>query len=463
MATRDFCVGWGGDNCQLGGQAILSLTTTESLQADYDSGAALCLAPEGKLAKGADVEAVEGGTSTGWWTIEDSITLRSGSQTLAYLDGVMVHIPLVKYTLRRKNWQKARTTISKATCPNYPPRFCSDAYYNAMMQALVKKMQDAYKTQSAASGGDQKAVDEANKGVAGAVAEWQNFGRRIHVDSPARIADAIASWVGLPHFGFSLFSAMPDTYEPMGKTVWTALKEIAGWSGYSLYLDRNGTAQVYDYASVMSSGSIPAPAEVMDEEYHDALYPTTAVTVIGTAYAAVGQGHWDMAQTPPAWVPWDPTQDTVGGIGARPVEETEGWTAVTGDGYVEQRIEIKDYPITEELAAKLAHEQIAPVILEAGMVKRSGPAEGCQGIHPLSSRVFSISRNLEWADGGYKYEITIEAPGSDMSPWTYVPDPEATIPGAPTSGPDYGNIPINTLRGFPDPVAHNTDIPSYHL
>lgn|GEM_PF-5475964 len=362
-----------GANCTLGGQTIISLSVTEDVDADYDTASAVCLAPAGAHAKGVSVQSVEGGISTGFWTVEDPVRVRSGARTWRRKAGEAGyrHLPLVSYRLRRQGYLAARSTLSAANlgADNFPPRFCTLAFLSAYTAELNERWLR----------GELHAR------------EVQNLRRSWHpVYSATDVASTICSWVGLPvQFRVGL-PVMPDEYTPLGKPVIAALREVASWSGASVYLDRSGTLVVYDWQETYSrGGQIPQPAAVLDEERHDALYPVTHVTVVGSGYA----GSYRQQQA---------------------VEVTESLTAARGERPVEERIEIREYPINPALAQKIARERLSRIALEAGIVRYRGPAEGSQGIRPLTNRVFSVSRTLEWDGTKYRYEIDLTAPQAGM-------------------------------------------------
>lgn len=362
-----------GANCTLGGQTIISLSVTEDLEADYDTASAVCLAPNGKHPRGSSVQSIEGGTSTGWWTVENPVVIRSGGRTWRRKAGVAsyAHLPLVSYRLRRKGYLAARSTLSAANIgsDNFPPKFCTLVFLSAITAELNERWRR----------GELHA------------SEVQVLRRSWHpVYSATDVVSTIASWLGLPvQFRVGL-PVMPDEYTPIGKPVIAAIREVAAWSGASVYLDRSGTLVVYDWQETYSrGGEIPRPAAVLDEELHDALYPVTHVSVVGSGYAG------------------DYRQQTA-------VEVTESLTAATGERPVEERIEIREYPINPALAQKIARERLSRIALEAGIVRYRGPAEGSQSIRPLENRVFSVTRTLEWDGTKYRYELELAAPQAGM-------------------------------------------------
>jgi hypothetical protein len=351
----------------------MSLSATEDLEADYDTASAVCLAPGGKAARGSAVQSIEGGTSTGYWTVEDAVTIRSGGRTWRKKAGASsyAHLPLVSYRLRRKGYLQARSTLSAPNIgsDNFPPKFCTLQF----LWAYTTELNERWRR------GELHAL------------EVQNLRRSWHpVYSATDVVSTICSWVGLPVSFRVGLPVMPDEYTPIGKPVIAALREVASWSGASVHLDRNGTLVVYDWLETYSrGGQIPQPAAVLEEERHDALYPVTHVTVVGSGYAGAYQ------------------QQTA-------VEVTESLTAATGERPVEERIEIREYPINPSLAQKIARERLSRIALEAGIVRYRGPAEGSQSIRPLAARVFSVTRTLEWDGTKYRYEIDLTAPQAGM-------------------------------------------------
>lgn len=403
------------NNCLLSGQVLISLEVTESYDADYDTATAVCLAWEGAHGKGDTVQSVEGGVSTGYWTVEDVVTLVSGERTwrMRELSGRFEHLPWTTYKLRRKGYQQARASICRDLVPSgYPPRFCTPTFFLALSAALAKKVWAAM----AAWGKDPTA--ENRRALDGAVAEQiAQMQGRLQVSGPEEIVREMCSWVGLEVAFQTGLSVMPDEYQPVNKSIITAVREVAAWSGASVLLDRNGRLVIFDWLVAFGAGAIPQPAAVLEEESHDALYPLTHVTVLGSGspWAGAVRGTWDYTKEPPAWVPWDPLDSTTGAAGTGPaIEVTEAAYACAGDFPVEERIEIRDYPLTEELARGIARERLARVMLEAGTITRRGPAEGCQGTRPVAYRVFSVNRHLQWDGNKYKYEMEIAAPQADM-------------------------------------------------
>jgi hypothetical protein len=358
-----------GANCTLGGQPIISLSATEDLNADYDTASVVCLAPGGAHAKGSAVQSIEGGVSTGWWTVEDPVRIRSGARTWRRKVGESVyrHLPLVSYRLRRQGYLAARSTLSAANIgtDNFPPKFCTLVRLGAITAEINERWLrgeiHAYEAQTLRQ-------------------SWHP------VYSATDVVSTICSWVGIPvQFRVGL-PVMPDEYTPIGKPVIAALREVASWSGASVFLDRSGTLVVYDWQETYSrGGQIPMPAAVLEEELHDTIYPVTHVTVVGSGYAG------DYRQQ-------------------RAVEVTESLARSAAERPVEERIEIREYPINPALAQKIARERLSRVALEAGIGRWRGPAEGSQSIRPLANRVFSVTRTLEWDGTKYRYEIELTAP-----------------------------------------------------
>ncbi len=366
-----------GSNCTVSGQTIVSLAATEDLVADYDTASAVCLAPSGAHAKGSTVQTIEGGVSTGYWTVEDPVRVKSGARTWRKKSGdhSYGHIPLISYRLRRLGYMQARSTLSAWNIgyDNFPPKFCTIARLAEITNEV----------------GERSRNGEIHPSEARALRQSWN-----PVYSGADVVAHICSWVGLSvQFGVGL-PLMPEEYTPIGKTVISALQEVASWSGASIRLDRSGTIVVYDWQETYGrGGSVPRPQAVLEEEYHDTLYPITCLTVVGSGLS----GYYRTL-----------AQDTA-------VEVTEGLATAAGERTVEERVEIREYPITPALAQKIARERLSRIALEAGIVRYRGPAEGSQGIRPLASRVFSVTRNLEWDGLKYRYEIDITAPTSSIS------------------------------------------------
>lgn len=382
-----------GANCTLGGQAIISLQATEDIDADYDTASAVCLAPSGPHAKGAIVQTVEGGVSTGYWHIDEARSIRSGERTWRKRSstGAWGHLPLYAYRLRRKGYLAARSTLTPSNIggDNFPPKFMPQAEYDSLRMDLFTQL-----SQGILGYWEYLATLESWRPVGGA----------------ADIVRTICGWVGLPvSFACSLPVCAPE-YIPTGKPAIAAVREVASWSGASCYLNRSGTLVVYDWLNTYSrgGGTVPRPASVLSEEIQDSVYSANTVTVIGT------ERYW--AATPGTWDP-ETASFVGGGWGwqTRAVEVTEGIAMATNERPVEERMEIRDYPITVELATKLARERLARIALAAGAGHWRGPAEGSQTITPITSHVFEVSRTLEWTGHGYRYEIEITGPTADIS------------------------------------------------
>lgn len=382
-----------GSNCHLSGQALISLQVTEDLNADYDTASAVCLAPGGPHAKGSLVQTVEGGTSTGWWHVDDAVSIRSGKRTwrMRCDTGARGHLPLYEYRLRRKGWLAARSTISPGNIgsENFPPRFCPQDAYSAMTT-------DAFQAVSRG----ELSWDEYWKVTAG----WRPVG------GAADVIRTLCGWASLSVSFRCSLPVMAPEYQPVGTTIIAACKEVAGWSGASCYLNRNGTLVVYDWSDTFArpGRSVPMPAAVLDEELHDAIYQANAVCVVGT------ERFWQA--TPGTWNPTTRSFEGGGfGYGTRAVEATEYLARAQNERVVEERIEIGDYFITQELARNLARERLSRIALDASLGRWEGPAEGSQAYRPIDYHCFEVSRSLEWTGTFYRYEIEIVGPQAFVS------------------------------------------------
>ncbi|MCL5942137.1 MAG: hypothetical protein M1325_01180 [Actinobacteria bacterium] len=392
-----------GHNCTLGGQTIISLSATEDIEADYATASAVCLAPGGHHAKGATVQSIEGGVSTGWWEVEDPVTLRSGARTWRRRAGEFsyAHLPLVSYRLRRKGYRQARATLSRHTLGSaWPPKFWSRDHY----------LQQERISNEAWMNGQQSWWD----------AQATFEGVKV-VGSGRELIETLCRWVGLPVSFDSSVGAIspPAEYIPIGKAVIAAVKEVAAWGGASVYLDRNGLLHVYDFARKFGSGgAAPALAAVLEEEQHDLLYPTTHVTVVGTAF----------------YDEWKTDFVRQGGAGggffqtefirhAMAVEVTESLAGIESTRPVEERIEIREYSVVPSLAQRIARERLTRIALQAGVRRVRGPAEGSQSLEPYKNHVFTVSRTLEWTGSSYRYEVDCTYPTSGMVWGGSVTDP----------------------------------------
>jgi len=386
-----------GANCQVGSQTIISLSATEAMPADYATASAVCLAPVGAHAKGAAVESIEGGVSTGWWEVDDPVTMRSGERTWRRKVGDFgyAHIPFVSYRLRRKGYMAARSTLSRANigADNYPAKFMSVERWLSRQSEFMLK-------------GARHELPWAEVWRELDVSTWHV------VPGAAYIVQQIADWVGLPVNFRTQLTTLPDEYIAANKSVIAAISEVAGWSGAEVYLDRSGTLQIYDWGAEYNSGTIPHPAVELEREEHDSLYPVTHVTVVGSGFSG-----YDVAAG--------------GGFATRhavAVEQTESLETAAGERPVEERIEIREYPITPTLAAKIARSRLSRVALEAGLNRYRGPAEGSQAIAPLTHRVLSVSRTLQWDGSKYRYEIDYTAPRAAMV-WPSLPSDDGWFTG----------------------------------
>jgi hypothetical protein len=388
-----------GANCTLGGQALISLSATEDIDADYATATAVCIAEGGAHAAGATVETVEAGVSTGYWVVEDPMTLKSGEKTWRRKNGAgFAHIPWVTYRLRRKGYHEARASLSRANLgsDSFPPKFWSTDYWWRTNNQLVTQMQR------------------------GEIDVWEYQRRMAGSRVVATGSDIIRQLCALMGLAVEFAAQCPvivDEYLPVNKPLITAVKEVASWSGCSVYLTRTGVLKVFDFAeSYGRGGGIPTPAAVLEWEHHDSLYPVTHVTVVGEHY------DWStvfMGFDQPFLSQWQWQRQTI------PIEWTESVAMATGMKAVEERIELREYSVTPLLAQKVARERLTRAVLGSGTVRTRGPADGCQSIQPLSSRVFSVTRSLEWGGDGYRYDIDIMAPYAGMG-WNSPLAPEDT-------------------------------------
>ncbi len=382
-----------GANCHLSGQPFISLQVTEDLDADYDTASAVCLAPGGGHAKGSVVQTVEGGVSTGWWHVDEVVSIRSGERTWRKRADTAQwsHLPLYQYRLRRTGYLAARSTLSAANIgsDNFPPRWCPQDEYQRMTLDMFM----------AFSRGELDYFE-----MSSVLGSWRP------VAGAADVIRQICAWVGLAVEFRCALSVMAPEYEPVGKPAVTACKEVASWSGASCFLDRSGTLVVYDWMDTFARGgrTVPMPAAVLSEEEHDAIYPSNVATVIGS------ERWW--GYTPAVWNPETRTFDG-GGFGwqSRAVEMSEHLVRATNERPVEERIEIRDHFITPELARRVARERLARIALQAGVGRWRGPAEGSQAYCPLDYHVFEITRSLEWTGTMYRYEIEIVGPRSAIA------------------------------------------------
>lgn len=380
-----------GANCTVGGQTIISLSVTEDIDADYDTASAVCLAPGGSHAKGSIVQTVEGGVSTGYWHIDEVVTLRSGQRTWRSSGGgAFSHLPLYQYRMRRKGWLAARATLGPMVIgrENFPPKWVPFVSYQLMLADM-----------SAAIGAGSLTWQDL----------WDTTAGMRPVGSAEDIIRQICAFVGLSVSFRCTLPVLAPEYSPVNKPVITALREVASWSGASVMLDRNGRVVVYDWQDVFSRGgsTVPMPAALLEEEEHDAIPSVNAVTVVGT-------DRW-WAPQPATWNAERMAFDGGGfGWATAAVEVTESIVRADNEWPVEQRTEISDYFITPELARKLAREQLSRAALLAGVGTYRGPAEGSQAICPVASHCFAVSRSLEWDGSKYRYEIEITGPRASI-------------------------------------------------
>jgi hypothetical protein len=363
-----------GANCRLSGQAIVSLQVSEDIDADYDTASAVCLAPDGLYGAGSVVETIEGGTSTGWWEVEDPVQSVSGEKTWRRRAGTAgyTHIPLVSYKLRRKGYMSARSTLSRGVVPSdsYPPKFMEAGAYNSYRWELYQQWQE-------------RTLDgfEMRKQLA----SWRVVG------SAAQIIQAICGWVGLSYNLRTGLANCAPTYIPVDKPAITAIREVASWSGASVMLDRNGVLQIFNWEETFGrGGSTPSLRAVTEYEVHYGLPAINHVSVVGTTYSErESTGTWYKARK------------------TYPIEVTESLSRAPGEKIVSDRIEIRDYVITPNLARGIARERLARAWLSANSTRFTGPAEGAQSVRPLSGSVLNVSRTLAWNGQAYRYEIAV--------------------------------------------------------
>ena len=223
-------------------------------------------------------------------------------------------------------------------------------------------------------------------------------------------------------FAANIGACVPE-YTPVSKSVMSVCKEVAGWSGASCHLDRDGTLRIYDWQEAYCRGGLcPRPSTVTATEEHDALYPTLECTVVGHGrgrrWVPPRPGHFRPPGADPnipAYVPPQPGYwDYVTAIQA--VESTSTLVGALGEQVVEERIEISEYEIFPELAERLAAGVTTRAALQAGAITYSGPAEGCQGYRPIDYRIFSVQRSLDWNGAAYRYLIDITGPTAIVDP-----------------------------------------------
>lgn len=381
MAGPTYMKNLTGANCQVGGQTIISLNAAEDLNTDFRTASAVCLAPSGRHEVGEVVQTVEGGVSTGYWEVESWDRIRSGEQTWRKAGGgsKFSHLPLYSYKLRGKGYSKARGTLSKVNIGSdrWPPKFGNWTYLGSLNtkhhEAILKGEMTSF---------DARDIMKAYQGV------WFGW----------EVISHVCSWLGLPVQFRAWPKIMPEEYLPVDKPLLAVCKEVAAWSGCSCYLDRNGTLQVYDFQESYGrrgGANVPVPASVLEESWVDSYAPVTEVIVVGYK---VRRGYFGEADQQ---------------IG---VEEVERIAIPSGTKHVTERIEIKEYPISEGLGKYIARERLSRVVLEGTPVVYRGPAEGSQSYAPLTHNVFSVKRNLSWdGKGMYRYEAEITGPRSVVS------------------------------------------------
>jgi hypothetical protein len=376
---------------------LISLTVTEDVDADYATAAAVCLAPGGPHSTGEVVQTVEAGVSTGYWVVEDPVTLKSGQKTWRRWNGAdFAHMPWVTYKLRRKGYHQARGTLGKVNTgsDDSPPKYWSVDHERRMNAALFAAVAKGDWAGPAGAQSPMWAAQNAMKGHRTA-------------STGDDVIRHMCSLMGITATIMAKSPTMVEEYIPIGKPLMTAVKEVASWSGNSVYLGRNGDLVVYNFATEYASGSPPHPGIVLEEEHHDALYPYTFVTVIGE------HRSWDnvMVITPGPFFPVTTLETREVTV---PVEWSEGIAATPGTKHIEERLEVREYSLTPAMAQKIARERLMRAALGAGTIVRRGYADGCQSIQPVYSKCFSVTRNLEQSEGKFSYTIDITAPYAGM-------------------------------------------------
>lgn len=372
-----------GANCQVGGEPIISLAAQETIDAEYDVASAVTLYDGSPHAKGAVVETVEGGVSTGYWEVDDSVRLQSGKQTWRSRDGAaFAHLPLATYRLKRWGYNVCRASICKANWGGaaWPPRYWSETFWQAMW--IKYYYEQPPPVQVAAIVGD-----------------------------PSVIVDSLAG-----RFGLSVdlsgvnMTAMPDEYIPIGKTLMAAMREIAAWNGASVRLTRNGVLKFYYFPSVFGSaggGGASLPI-VWERTRHDGQLPLTHVNVVGQTKTWEQVRSYFTPTVPPVLMTPQPPMM----VRATPVDVTVSLPYGSGTYPVEERIEINSYSIDSSLAAKIGIERLCRASLGTNTTVVSGPGEGTQAFAPVAHKIFGVSRNLDWNGDGYRYTTEVTYPGA---------------------------------------------------
>jgi len=401
---RTFGAALTGANCTVGGQTIISLNTTEDVDADYASAAAVSLAPGGPWSPGTVVETIEGGVSTGYWVVEESTRIESGDRTWRKRKNTgYYHLPLVSYHLKRKNYHLLRGTISKQKIgtAKWPPKFCSlEHYINVILPDVQerRKLKEIWHT-------------DAEKELS----SW------IRVSDGKGIITRIANWFGVSVIYMTGLPNVADEYIPVSKSAMGAIKEVASWSGASVYLDRNGTLRVFRFEDRYSSYKyVRTPPAILERETSQRLYDPSLVTVVGKGYRGriinwpARPAHWSANGL--FWREATPAHTSLHGKWVKPVEYSEG-VGYGPEAAVEERIEINNYMINPAIAQALARDRLGRVILTSSLAKIKGPAEGAQDIQPVVDKVLVVTRSLSWTGEAYKYEMELVAPNVALSGW----------------------------------------------
>ena len=365
--VRKVCEGFDGSNCTLGGQPLLSLTVNESALSDYDTAAAVCLAssPHDLM---DTVTTYEGGVDTGQWTVEEARTIKSGDKRTA-----VGHIPMVSYKLKRVNWRLFRAPLSSRNLGDflYPPKFMSENEYRRQQLEFAK-------TASLTTGVAKQPP-------------WTGY--RI-VNTGEEIIRIIASWFNLPIY-YVPMPYMAKQYVPSDQTILGAIKEIAGWNGFTPYLRRDGTLTFFRIGDTFAGTHWNGLSFEFERETVQSIPDTTLYKIVGDLGFGRDDSYWTWEELASQGKPKD------------------YWYTATaavphfGNPHVEARREISDYKRDAATAGAMARNEIEKALLASNYVRVRGVAEGYTGLRVLQNGISQLQRQLNWDGTYYSYEIDL--------------------------------------------------------
>jgi hypothetical protein len=407
-----------GSTCTAGGRPIISLSTNEGALSDYATASCVVLAGDSPDGVRAAMDTYEGGEFTGHWEVESCNSLKDTSQTLY---GTSSHIPLFAYKLKRLNWSKFRATLSKSNLGKnvYPLRFMTEDEYKLQKDAFNSK--------------NPKPATDPTKGF-------------LIIKNGFDIIKYIGIYMGViddidmgSAGGLTLCA---PSYVPADQVTLSAIKEVASWSGYSTYLDRNGRLTFYrPIDKFMGKFKLDIPY-ISAREYNASVPDITYSKVIGN----YGWSNADGSDKPffyrkvlggfTSTSPGIMTRETF--YEAIPNENfTEAYARISSYSgkHVETRRAVSEYKLSPELGMRMAQTDIMLSLMQGNNLHTRGIADGEQHIEPLQNGVIDVTRSLTWSGDHYTYEVDYTTAYINDMIETYTPTaPTAQDLNLPPSG-----------------------------